>query len=159
MRPEAKRLNDELLGNETIVANPYVESTEWGWSIDSIGLRYYLNLLNNRYELPIFIVENEFGYADRFEDGRVHDQERIEYLTQHITQMKLAIEVDGVDVIGYTVWGCIDPISFTTGEMKKRYGFIYVDRDNDGKGTLNRYRKDSFEWYHHVIQTNGASLR
>ncbi|TCI36281.1 glycosyl hydrolase family protein [Exiguobacterium sp. SH4S7] len=159
VRPEAERLNDELLGNETIVANPYVESTEWGWSIDPIGLRYYLNLLNNRYELPIFIVENGFGYADRFEDGRVHDQERIEYLNQHITQMKLAVEVDGVDVIGYTVWGCIDPISFTTGEMKKRYGFIYVDRDNDGKGTLNRYRKDSFEWYRHVVRTNGKSLR
>lgn len=159
LRPEAKRLNDVLLGNETLVENPYVQTTEWGWSIDPVGLRYYLNLLNNRYELPIFIVENGFGYADQFNDGEIHDKERIDYLTQHIAQMKAAVEEDGVDVIGYTVWGCIDPISFTTGEMKKRYGFIYVDRDNQGNGTLKRYKKESFQWYQHVIETNGATIK
>ncbi|MFJ5624831.1 6-phospho-beta-glucosidase [Peribacillus loiseleuriae] len=158
VRPEARRLNNVLLGNDTLVENPYVQATEWGWSIDPVGLRYYLNMLNNRYELPIFIVENGFGYADTFENGHVNDKERIEYLQQHIAQMKIAIVEDGVDVIGYTVWGCIDPISFTTGEMKKRYGFIYVDRDNQGNGTLKRYKKDSFEWYRQVIKTNGSTI-
>ncbi|UTR16504.1 6-phospho-beta-glucosidase [Salipaludibacillus sp. LMS25] len=155
---EAKRLNDQLLGNEHLVENPHVKATEWGWAIDPIGLRYYLNMLNNRYELPIFIVENGFGYADQFDNGRIHDPERVEYLQKHIEQMKKAIVSDGVDVIGYTVWGCIDPISFTTGEMKKRYGFIYVDRDNVGKGTFKRYKKDSFSWYQHVIKTNGSII-
>lgn len=109
-------------------------------------------MFNNCYELPIFIVENGLGYADTFKNGQIHDQERIEYLQQHIDQMKKAIDEDGVDVIGYTVWGCIDPISFTSGEMKKRYGFIYVDRDNKGNGTLKRYKKDSFEWYKKIIK-------
>ncbi|MFS0779546.1 6-phospho-beta-glucosidase [Neobacillus sp. 3P2-tot-E-2] len=159
VRPEAKRLKDALLGNDTLVENPYVQATDWGWAIDPIGFRYYLNMLYNRYELPIFIVENGFGYSDKFENGQIHDKERIVYLQQHIAQMKLAIVEDGVDVIGYTAWGCIDPISFTTGEMKKRYGFIYVDRDNEGNGTLNRYKKDSFKWYQQVIKTNGAIPR
>ncbi|GAB2550877.1 6-phospho-beta-glucosidase [Gracilibacillus alcaliphilus] len=158
IRPEAKRLNDKLLGSDVLVENPLAETTEWGWTIDPKGLRYYLNLLANRYELPIFIVENGFGYADKFENGSIHDKERIEYLTEHINQMQLAIEEDGVEVIGYTVWGCIDPISFTTGEMLKRYGFIYVDRDNDGKGSLKRYKKDSFYWYRELIASNGLVM-
>lgn len=115
-------------------------------------------MLQNRYEKPIFIVENGFGYADEIIEGKIHDKERIEYLSAHIQQMKLACEEDGVDVIGYTVWGCIDPISFTTGEMKKRYGFIYVDKDNRGNVSLNRLKKDSFEWYKKVIYTNGEVI-
>lgn len=157
-RPEAIRLDDDLLGDSSLVENPYVSMTEWGWSIDPTGLRYYLNLLSNRYERPIFIVENGFGYADTLVDDEVHDIERIDFLSQHIKEMKKAVELDGVDVLGYTVWGCIDPISFTTGEMRKRYGFIYVDRDNQGNGSLKRIKKDSFEWYKHLIQTNGAEI-
>lgn len=153
-----KYLNDPLLGSEVLVENPYASATEWGWTIDPVGLRYVLNLLEDRYELPIFIVENGFGYNDERTDTGIHDKERIAYLTAHIEQMKLAIEEDGVDVIGYTVWGCIDPISFTTGEMRKRYGFIYVDRDNFGNGTLNRYKKDSFTWYQTLIATNGKDI-
>ncbi|WP_086315393.1 6-phospho-beta-glucosidase [Enterococcus sp. 7F3_DIV0205] len=157
-RPEAVRLDDDLLGDSSLVENPYVSMTEWGWSIDPAGLRHYLNLLSNRYERPIFIVENGFGYADTLVEEKVHDVERIDFLSQHIKEMKKAIEIDGVDVIGYTVWGCIDPISFTTGEMRKRYGFIYVDRDNQGNGSLRRIKKDSFDWYKHLIQTNGAEI-
>ena len=117
-----------------------------------------MNMYQDRYEIPMFIVENGFGYADKFEDGKIHDQNRIEYLKAHIEEMKKAIEEDGCDCIGYTVWGCIDPISFTTGEMKKRYGFIYVDRNNDGSGSYKRYKKDSFYWYKKVIETNGEEL-
>lgn len=157
-RPEAVRLEDDLLGDSSLVENPYVSKTEWGWSIDPAGLRHYLNLLSNRYERPIFIVENGFGYADKLEEEQIHDVERIDFLSQHIKEMKKAIEIDGVDVLGYTVWGCIDPISFTTGEMRKRYGFIYVDRDNQGNGSLKRIKKDSFEWYKHLIQSNGANI-
>ncbi|EOH98256.1 hypothetical protein UAW_01437 [Enterococcus haemoperoxidus ATCC BAA-382] len=157
-RPEAVRLEDNLLGDSSLVENPYVSMTEWGWSIDPVGLRHYLNLLSNRYERPIFIVENGFGYADTLIEDKVHDAERIDFLSQHIKEMKKAIELDGVDVLGYTVWGCIDPISFTTGEMRKRYGFIYVDRDNQGNGSLKRIKKDSFEWYKHLIQTNGTEI-
>lgn len=157
-RIEAESLADNLLGDSQIVVNPYVQMTEWGWSIDPVGLRYYLNLLSNRYELPIFIVENGFGYADVLEHGQIHDMERIDFLSQHIMEMRKAIVLDGVDVIGYTVWGCIDPISFTTGEMRKRYGFIYVDRENDGSGSLKRIKKDSFDWYRQVIATNGQDL-
>lgn len=157
-RPEAVRLEDDLLGDSSLVENPYVNMTEWGWSVDPAGLRYYLNMLSNRYECPIFIVENGFGYADQLIGTHVHDVERIDFLSQHIKEMKKAIDLDGVDVIGYTVWGCIDPISFTTGEMRKRYGFIYVDRDNQGNGSLKRIKKDSFDWYKKVIETNGTEL-
>lgn len=157
-RKESKRLNDPLLGSDLLVENPYADKTEWEWTIDPIGLRYYLNLLQDRYELPIFIVENGFGSADTWNEESINDKERIAYLAAHIIQMKLAIEVDGVDVMGYTVWGCIDPISFTTGEMRKRYGLIYVDRNNNGDGTLDRFRKTSFNWYKEVIETNGECL-
>lgn len=157
-RKESKRLNDALLGSDLLVENPYADKTEWEWTIDPKGLRYYLNLLQDRYELPIFIVENGFGFADTWNEESINDKERIAYLAAHINQMKLSIEVDGVDVMGYTVWGCIDPISFTTGEMRKRYGLIYVDRNNNGDGTLDRFRKTSFNWYKEVIETNGECL-
>lgn len=152
-----KKLGDDLQGNFA-VENPYLESTDWGWAIDPKGLRYIMNMYQDRYEIPMFIVENGFGYADQFEDGKVHDQNRIDYLKSHIEEMKKAMDEDGCDCIGYTVWGCIDPISFTTGEMKKRYGFIYVDRNNDGSGSYKRYKKDSFGWYKKVIETNGEEL-
>lgn len=140
------------------VDNPYLNTSDWGWTIDPKGLRYYLNDLYDRYQVPLFIVENGFGAIDQLVDNTVHDHYRIEYLSAHIKEMMKAINEDGVDVIGYTVWGCIDPVSFTTGEMKKRYGMIYVDRDDVGNGTLQRLRKDSFYWYKLVIETNGASL-
>lgn len=141
------------------VKNPYVKVTDWNWTIDPEGLRFALNLLYERYEKPLFIVENGLGMTDeREEDGTCHDNYRIAYLRAHIEQMKKAVEVDGVDLMGYTPWGCIDCVSFTTGEMKKRYGFIYVDRDDLGKGTLNRSPKDSFAWYKRVIASRGEDL-
>lgn len=139
--------------------NPYVKSSDWGWQIDPVGLRYILNILTQRYNLPLFIVENGFGAYDKKEkDGSVHDPYRIDYLRRHIEQIKLAVEEDGVDLIGYTPWGCIDIVSFGTGEMEKRYGFIYVDKDNHGKGSLMRLKKDSFKWYQQVIKSNGEIL-
>ena len=139
--------------------NPYLKESEWGWQIDPVGLRYSLNALYERYELPIFIVENGFGAIDELKpDHTVDDSYRIDYLKAHITEMKKAIELDGVDVMGYTPWGCIDVVSFTTGELRKRYGFIYVDRNDDGTGTGNRYKKKSFNWYKQVIATNGETL-
>lgn len=141
------------------VKNLYVKATDWGWQIDPEGLRYSLNLLYERYEKPIFIVENGFGAMDKIEeDGMIRDNYRIAYLKAHIEEMKKAVVLDGVKVIGYTPWGCLDCVSFTTGEMKKRYGFIYVDKDNEGRGTLNRSRKESFYWYKKVIESNGEKL-
>ena len=140
------------------VKNPYIEESEWGWQIDPQGLRYTLNKIYDRYQLPMMVVENGLGAVDKVEDdGSIHDQYRINYLKKHIQEMKLAIE-DGCEVWGYTSWGCIDLISASTGEMKKRYGFIYVDKDNDGKGTLKRSRKDSFYWYRKTIASNGNDL-
>ncbi|EHJ09148.1 6-phospho-beta-glucosidase [Staphylococcus simiae] len=140
------------------VENPYIESSDWGWAIDPEGLRYTLNVLYDRYQIPLFIVENGFGAIDRIEDGQIHDDYRIDYLRKHIQAAIDAVDLDGVDLIGYTPWGIIDIISFTTGEMKKRYGLIYVDRDNEGHGTLDRMKKDSFYWFKKVIETNGESL-
>ncbi|MBO1199424.1 6-phospho-beta-glucosidase [Staphylococcus simiae] len=140
------------------VDNPYIESSDWGWAIDPQGLRYTLNVLYDRYQIPLFIVENGFGAIDRIEDGQIHDDYRIDYLRKHIQAAIDAVDLDGVDLIGYTPWGIIDIISFTTGEMKKRYGLIYVDRDNEGHGTLDRMKKDSFYWFKKVIETNGESL-
>lgn len=141
------------------VPNPYVKASDWGWQIDPVGLRYALNVLYERYQKPLFIVENGFGAVDQFnEKGEIEDDYRIEYLKAHIEEMKKAVVLDGVDLMGYTPWGCIDCISFTTGEMKKRYGFIYVDRDNEGNGTLERKRKKSFYWYKNVIRSNGDEL-
>lgn len=144
---------------EHSVANPYVKASDWGWQIDPVGLRYVLVTLQERYEVPLFIVENGFGAIDKLEEGGVcHDPYRVEYLKSHIEEMEKAVNIDGVDLLGYTVWGCIDVVSFTTGELRKRYGFIYVDINDDGSGTRNRYRKDSFEWYKKVIASDGREL-
>lgn len=133
--------------------------SDWGWAIDPTGLRYALNSLYERYEIPLFIVENGFGAIDVKEaDGTCNDDYRIAYLRAHIEAMEKAVNYDGVDLMGYTPWGCIDLVSFTTGEMKKRYGFIYVDKNNDGSGTLERSRKRSFDWYKKVIASNGNDL-
>lgn len=141
------------------VINPYLKASDWGWQIDPLGLRITMNELYDRYKKPLFIVENGLGAADKIENnGKIIDDYRIEYLKEHIQAMKDAIDEDGVDVMGYTSWGCIDLISNGTGEMKKRYGFIYVDRDNEGNGTLKRIPKKSFYWYKRVIATNGENL-
>ncbi len=146
-------------GLSNAVPNPHIEATDWGWPIDPVGLRYTLNVLYDRYQVPLFIVENGFGAVDEVEaDGSIHDPERIAYLRDHIEQSMLAVTEDGVELLGYTPWGIIDLVSFTTGEMKKRYGMIHVDRDNAGHGTMQRRRKDSFEWYRRVIASNGAEL-
>lgn len=138
------------------VVNPYVDASDWGWQIDPVGLRYSLVTLYERYQIPLFIVENGFGAIDLLEpDGTCHDDYRIAYLQAHIEQMIKAVEYDGVELMGYTPWGCIDLVSFTTGELKKRYGFIYVDRNDDGTGTGKRFKKDSFYWYRDVIARNG----
>ena len=146
-------------GNVHTVPNPHVKASDWGWQIDPVGLRYSLDVLYERYELPIFIVENGFGAIDHLkEDGSCDDDYRIDYLSAHIREMKKAVELDGVKVMGYTPWGCIDVVSFTTGELKKRYGFIYVDLNDDGTGTGKRYKKKSFDWYKKVIATNGEEI-
>jgi len=139
--------------------NPHLESTEWGWQIDPMGLRSSLNRLYDRYQKPLFIVENGLGAKDTpDENGYVEDDYRIQYLKQHIKAFKDAIEIDGVDLIGYTTWGCIDLISASTGQMSKRYGFIYVDRDDAGNGTYERTKKKSFDWYKKIIASNGENL-
>lgn len=136
-----------------------LKKNDWGWQIDPVGLRYSLATLYERYELPIFIIENGFGAIDILdEDKNCDDTYRIEYLKAHIQEMIKAMEFDGVEVMGYTPWGCIDVVSFTTGELRKRYGFVYVDKNDDGTGTGNRYRKKSFEWYKNVIRSNGEEL-
>ncbi len=142
------------------IKNPYLKESEWGWQIDPLGLRITLNTLYDRYQKPLFIVENGLGAVDSLEeDGSIIDDYRISYLEEHIKAMMEAVDEDGVDLLGYTPWGCIDLVSASTGEMKKRYGFIYVDKDNEGNGTLKRSRKKSFEWYKNVIASNGAVLK
>lgn len=148
-----------LLGG---VPNPYLKASDWGWQIDPKGLRYVLNTLWDRYQKPLFVVENGLGAVDELvDDGKggktVNDDYRISYLRDHIKEMEQAVE-DGVNLMGYTTWGCIDLVSASTAELKKRYGFIYVDRNDDGSGTLNRYKKKSFEWYKKVIESNGEIL-
>lgn len=138
--------------------NPYLEANEWGWQIDPKGLRYYMNEVYGRYQIPLMVVENGLGFNDKFEDGTVHDEYRIDYLRKHIEQMDKAINEDGIELLAYTMWGCIDLVSAGTGEMKKRYGFIYVDMDDLGNGSLKRYPKDSFYWYKKVIASNGSDL-
>lgn len=141
------------------VENPYLDATEWGWQIDPVGLRWALKLLDERYGLPQFIVENGIGLVEEpTADGTLADDERIAYLRAHIEQMELAVEEDGVDLIGFLVWGVIDPVSFSTGELRKRYGLVYVDKHDDGSGTAGRTAKKSLGWYRHVIETNGAEL-
>lgn len=157
---QQKKGSGNIMGG---VPNPYLKASEWGWEIDSQGLRYILNQLYDRYRLPLFIVENGLGAKDVLvedENGNktVLDDYRIQYLNDHLVQVAEAIE-DGVEVMGYTTWGCIDLVSASTAELRKRYGFIYVDRNDDGTGTLERYRKKSFYWYKEVIETNGGSLK
>ncbi|MCM0148772.1 family 1 glycosylhydrolase [Photobacterium galatheae] len=141
------------------VPNPYLEKSEWGWLIDPKGLRYLLNLLYDRYQKPLFIVENGLGAKDALnEQGEIQDDYRIAYLNDHLVQAREAI-ADGVEVMGFTSWGPIDLVANSTAEMRKRYGYIYVDRHDDGSGTLERRRKKSFFWYQDVIRTHGASLK
>ena len=144
------------------VSNPYLQESEWGWQIDPVGLRYTLNYFYDRYQKPLFIAENGLGATDeiiKLENGdyRIYDDYRIAYLRDHLKEVEKALQ-DGVDVMGYASWGCIDVVSASTAQIKKRYGFIYVDRNEDGTGTLNRYKKKSFDWYKKVIEMNGSNL-
>ena len=140
------------------VPNQYLETSDWGWQIDPKGLRYALNALYDRYQIPLMVVENGLGAKDVVEaDGRIQDDYRIEYLRRHVEQMKEAVK-DGVDLMGYTPWGCIDLVSASTGEYAKRYGMIYVERYDDGTGDFSRRRKKPFEWYKKVIASNGEEL-
>ena len=144
------------------VRNPYLPESEWGWQIDPVGLRYALNRFYDRYQKPNLVAENGIGARDEVvaEPGggfAVHDAYRITYLRDHLLELEKAVE-DGVEVMGYTAWGCIDCVSASTAQLSKRYGFVYVDRNDDGTGTLERYRKDSFYWYRDVIESDGASL-
>lgn len=137
--------------------NPYLSKSEWGWQMDPTGLRIFMNQLYDKYEKPLFIVENGLGATDKVEDKKIHDTYRIKYIQSHIDSFKLAM-ADGVELMGYLPWGCIDLVSCSTGQMSKRYGFIYVDLDDEGNGTLERVKKDSFYWYRKVIQSNGEIL-
>lgn len=155
-----KSVDDVAEGNIfTSAKNPYLSYSQWGWPIDPLGLRITLNHVYDRYEKPLFIVENGLGAKDiADENGYVEDDYRIDYLREHIKAMYDAVSIDGVDLLGYTMWGPIDLVSASTGEMEKRYGFIYVDRDNSGNGSLKRSKKKSFEWYKKVIASNGEDL-
>lgn len=154
-RPDAYKLAGQL---DSPIKNPYLELTQWDWPIDPIGLRISLNKMYDRYGIPLFLVENGLGAKDKLtEDRKIHDDYRIDYIRKHIIEMKEAIK-DGVELMGYTTWGCIDLISCGTSQMSKRYGFIYVDQDDKGNGTLNRIPKDSFFWYKKVISSNGEDL-
>ncbi len=150
---------ESALGNMIQGAkNPYLKASDWGWQIDPVGLRVALNQIYDRYQLPIMVVENGLGAYDKKEaDGSINDDYRIDYLRQHIKQMEEAVD-DGVDLIGYTTWGCIDLVSASTGEYAKRYGFIYVNRFDDGTGDFSREKKKSFDWYKRVIASNGKEL-
>ncbi|HDL8283928.1 TPA: 6-phospho-beta-glucosidase [Yersinia enterocolitica] len=138
--------------------NPHIQASEWGWGIDPLGLRITMNMMYDRYQKPLFLVENGLGAKDEINPlGEIEDDYRISYLREHIKAMAEAID-DGIPVIGYTSWGCIDLVSASTGEMSKRYGFVYVDRDDLGNGSLARKKKKSFYWYKKVIASNGADL-
>ncbi|WEV39705.1 6-phospho-beta-glucosidase [Lactobacillus sp. ESL0684] len=153
---DAETVNGNLMGG---VKNPFLKSSDWGWQIDPTGLRIALNQLSDRYQKPLFIVENGLGAFDEPDTNHyVADDYRIDYLREHIEAISQAID-DGADVMGYTPWGCIDLVSASTGEMSKRYGFIYVDEDNEGNGSFDRYKKKSFDWYKKVIETNGSDLK
>ncbi|UPK41485.1 MULTISPECIES: glycoside hydrolase family 1 protein [Paenibacillus] len=153
--PNQEQTGGNLLGG---VKNPYLQESEWKWQIDPIGLRYTLHTLYDRYQVPLMIAENGLGAVDTLdENGDINDDYRIDYLRMHIKEMKQAI-AEGVDLIGYTSWACIDSVSLGTGEMKKRYGFVYVDKHDDGTGSLKRIKKKSFNWYKEVIASNGENL-
>lgn len=159
VKASADNLEYEYDDLSSDVQNPFLEASEWGWSVDPEGLRYGMNWFNDRYHLPQFIVENGFGSRDAVSaDGQIHDDYRIDYLKRHIIEMKKAVEEDGIDLLGYTPWAAIDIVSAGTGQMEKRYGFIYVDKDDEGHGSLKRTRKDSFYWYKKVIASNGQDL-
>ncbi len=148
--------NGNLIGG---IRNPYLEVSDWGWAKDPTGLKFYLHEIYDRYQIPLINVENGLGAIDILNaDGTIHDDYRIDYMRDHIQAMGEAID-EGVDLIGYTSWGCLDLISASTGEVRKRYGFIYVDVDDEGHGTYNRYKKDSFYWYKKVIQSNGKDIK
>ena len=151
---------DQTAGNVfASVKNPHLKASEWGWQIDPLGLRITLNTLYDRYQKPLFIVENGLGANDVPEaDGSINDDYRIEYMREHIKAMDDAVNLDGVPLLGYLAWGCIDLVSASTGEMKKRYGMIYVDKQDDGSGTLERRKKKSYCWYRRVISSRGADL-
>ncbi len=152
---DGEEVGGNLLGSKK---NPYLKASDWGWQIDPVGLRITMHKLYDRYQIPLFIVENVLGAKDVVEeDGAIHDPYRIDYLRDHIKEMEQAID-EGVELMGYTPWGCIDLVSASTSQMSKRYGFIYVDLDDEGHGTLKRSKKDSFDWYKRVIATNGADL-
>jgi 6-phospho-beta-glucosidase len=141
------------------VKNPFLKASEWGWEIDPVGLRIALCDLYGRYGVPLYISENGLGAIDIPDaDFVINDDYRIDYLEKHMAEMKKAVVLDGVDLMAYTPWGCIDLVSASTGEMSKRYGFIYVDLDDEGNGSLSRYKKKSFDWYKEVIATNGAEI-
>jgi len=160
-RTEKKEKKLEESGKGNLIGgvkNPFLKASDWGWEIDPVGLRVALNELYGRYQKPIMVVENGLGAYDKVaKDGSVHDDYRIDYLRKHIEEMREAIN-DGVELIGYTCWGCIDLVSASSGEYAKRYGLIYVDRHDDGSGTLKRSRKDSFFWYKDIITSNGKKL-
>ncbi len=160
-RTDKKEKTPEELGQGNLIGgvkNPFLKASDWGWEIDPVGLRISLNELYGRYRKPLMVVENGLGAYDEVEaDGSINDDYRIDYLREHIKQMGEAVK-DGVDLIGYTSWGCIDLVSASTGEYSKRYGFIYVDKHDDGSGTLERKKKKSFDWYKNVIKSNGAQL-
>lgn len=151
----ADETGGNLMGGK---ANPYLKASEWGWQVDPVGLEYTLIDLQDRYNMPLMVVENGLGFADELQaDGTIVDDYRIDYMRDHIKAMDSAIE-KGANLIGYTMWGPIDLVSAGTGEMTKRYGFIYVDMNNDGSGSLKRYKKKSFDWYKEVITSNGEKL-
>ncbi len=141
------------------VRNPYLKASDWGWQIDALGLRYTCNVIYDRYQKPLFIVENGLGAVDTPDENfYVEDDYRIDYHRAHVNAMNDAINQDGVPILGYTTWGIIDLVSASTGEMKKRYGFVYTDLNDKGEGTLNRYKKKSFDWYKKCIESNGTDL-
>lgn len=150
------QVSGNLMGG---IKNPYLEESDWGWAIDPTGLRIALNYLYDRYQIPLFVVENGLGAFDKVaKDGSIEDDYRIDYLRKHIKAMDDAVNIDGVDLMGYTPWGCIDLVSASTGEMAKRYGFVYVNKHDDGSGDYSRIKKKSFEWYKKVITSNGEDL-
>lgn len=157
-----KKIMEEhrMVGGNLIetLPNPYLKLSQWNWIIDPIGLRVALNMIEERYHLPSMIVEIGLGAVDEINEGQIHDDYRIEFLKDHLKQMKLAIEEDGVNCLGVFPWGFIDQVSASTGEMKKRYGMIYVNRQDDGSGDDKRYEKDSYYWYQKVTQSNGKVL-
>ena len=151
----AEKISGNLLEG---LKNPYLETSGFGWQIDPVGLRYLLNDLYDRWQLPLMIVENGLGAKDTVEDGKVHDAYRIAYLREHIKALEATISEDNVPVMGYMPWSALDLIALSTGNVEKRYGFIYVDVDNEGNGSYDRIPKDSFAWYKKVIATNGEDM-